>query len=707
MAKVRGFNPIWANFNLDGLIFDDTYYLYVLSNQFPYLPSDEVFLDINGATQAPTPIQYLANGTLPVKLFFTAGTVFRLEFRQNDGTAPPSQSDALIYVVENYTPGESSSGPIPGFSLNSDNQISNPQFPEVSFSSPHTFKGITNTAIEIAPSWQIVVGGTGNLIVTRQSLTSSDEVPTNAPYGLIIQTLGFDSAYLRQRFDENGTIWSQAAVSTSITARTADSIPYKIRVSLQNNAPSAQSVTIDSYTLTTAWQEFVGAATVPESNNTTNPSTAHTELRISLPRSGSVALTSIQLVSQDTPVDLPFEQETVARQKDHLFHYYQNSILLEPKSSLLTGANWSLNPWQFRAPAIATLEDKTAYTADQTIIHQQTAGSQVAIGRGSESKNRPLEIRAVTANNRFAVIEYIDATTARPYWGSKLSALLKARIATTHGTSVKVKARLIYRATLPATLGANEPILAWSGSGDPSFSAGWTAITPKNDPAYTLTSTMANMPFEGMQLPASTSAAMTLGIVLYTVDNMVQTGTADSVQMERCSLVPNEFATDSNVLTFDDNFSRCQFYYEKSYPVTSIPGVDNTANGILLFTQPVQHSSGTFSKDTGYRFQFQINYEQVKRSVPTLVIRSPSAVTANLLQFAIRTGTTTPTPTSGGNPRNIGAVLSPGWTIAYSDQDRVVLQANDVSQVMEITISSPAAQQEIQLHYTADARLAR
>jgi len=36
---IRGANPIWAEFDLEGNLFDDTFYLYVLQNTLPYLPA--------------------------------------------------------------------------------------------------------------------------------------------------------------------------------------------------------------------------------------------------------------------------------------------------------------------------------------------------------------------------------------------------------------------------------------------------------------------------------------------------------------------------------------------------------------------------------------------------------------------------------------------------------------------------------------------
>ena len=59
---VRSFNPIWSLVDLNGVQFDDTFYMWVLENQIPYIPapvyhtngnplgqSDSVFIEWNAA----------------------------------------------------------------------------------------------------------------------------------------------------------------------------------------------------------------------------------------------------------------------------------------------------------------------------------------------------------------------------------------------------------------------------------------------------------------------------------------------------------------------------------------------------------------------------------------------------------------------------------------------------------------------------------
>ena len=123
MSLTRGVNPIWWIPDLVGNPMDDSYYLFVLSNTIPYLPLT-VYHDSSGSIPWSNPIEVLANGTMPVDIYWDEDTVYRLEWRNG-----PTQADTLTYLVENYMPGEGGgSGPTTNSANNTTNQITNPQF---------------------------------------------------------------------------------------------------------------------------------------------------------------------------------------------------------------------------------------------------------------------------------------------------------------------------------------------------------------------------------------------------------------------------------------------------------------------------------------------------------------------------------------------------------------------------------------------------
>jgi len=235
-------------------------------------------------------------------------------------------------------------------------------------------------------------------------------------------------------------------------------------------------------------------------------------------------------------------------------------------------------------------------------------------------------VASVTATNQFAMIQYVDPATIRDGWGKNFSALLKlvAQLQNPAAT-VRLKMKLIWRTSLPSAISQTEPITTWAASGEPVFAAGWTAINSINNRVYSLVNGANSLLFEGFSLPAASSTTMTLGIVVYTVDSMLSSGTPDNILFEKCSLVQNDFAIDTPSLTYDETLRRCQYYYETSFE----PG------GATLTTGPQRVSliSAVYEPQNAYFNQgaatvsafpngFGVQYKVIKRANPTLGIYS-------------------------------------------------------------------------------------
>lgn len=319
---IRGANPIWAEFDLSGKIFDDTFYMYVLQNTIPYVPAT-VYHDPDLNMPWTSPIQFLGNGTLPVDIFFESEVVYRLEFRQNDGISMPSQSDPLIYEVNNYVAGEGGSTPVDTVAFASSNQITNPQFSLINFTSPLSVVSATNPApIQIGPGWFLELAGTGSVTITQVPLNNSNANPSNAPYALRLTLTGWttDSVILRQRFQQNGMLWANKIVSSTITARIEGS-PQSIAANLIDSNSSTLAQVLPLTVVNEAWNEFTGYGELPATTNPNTPPAAYIEYRLSLPSNSDIYLSSIQLVVQELPIRPSFEQDSIERQIDHTYHY--------------------------------------------------------------------------------------------------------------------------------------------------------------------------------------------------------------------------------------------------------------------------------------------------------------------------------------------------------------------------------------------------
>lgn len=590
MPFVRGSNPVWYEFDLSGHIFDDTYYMFVLENTLPYIPST-VYHTPFGTPQT-NPIQFLANGSLPTDIFFDPDKVYRLEFRQG-----PTQSDPLIYLIEDYIPaGNGGNTPQTDVVIPTDNQITNPQFALINFNSPYTITGGSAQTIEIAPGWSLDLTGSGNVTISRVAINSTTPNPTNAPYALRLQLASWTTATLRQRFDQAGMLWANKTVSSSVTARIEGAPQFISAILRDSNNTTLANVLPETTQVNGTYNEYVGHGTLVASTNTDTPPAAYIEYVMTLPVNVDISLTSFQLVASDFELDFNYDQDTIERQIDNTFHYYKNSILLMPKESLAVGWNFAQNAWQSRDTTQSNVANNT-YTADQTIVIQQayvtsTTADNVSVGRGTAAQNYGLKVQAVSATNQFAILNYIAPQSIRPYWGSKVSSIVKlTALKQNSGATLRVKMRLIYRSSLPSAVSQSEPITTWAALAEPTvYAAGWTAIAPTNDPVYNIVNGENTLLFEGFQLPASDNDAMTLGILIYTLNPMIESGTPDYIMFNKSSLVPNDFAIDCNVLTFEQALNQQQFYYCKSFPLSVVPAFNTS---LIFYEFPQTVAAGT------------------------------------------------------------------------------------------------------------------
>lgn len=312
---IRGANPIWSEVDLQGKLFDDTFYLFVLENTIPYIPAT-VYHDPDLNIPWTQPIRFLGNGTLPIDIYFEADTVYRLEFRQG-----PTQQDPLIYEVNNYVAGTGGSTPVDTVAFASSNQVTNPQFALMSVENPVTIGGTNPDPIEIAPGWTLIVAGTGSVTITQVPLNNSNANPSNAPYALQLTMSGWtaDSVILRQRFQQNGMLWANKIVSTTVTSRLNGS-PQSIFANLVDSNNSVLGMVLPLTPINEAWNEYTGYAELPAPTNPNTPPAAYIDYLLHLPSNIDIYLTSFQLVVQELPIQPSFEQDSIDRQIDHTYN---------------------------------------------------------------------------------------------------------------------------------------------------------------------------------------------------------------------------------------------------------------------------------------------------------------------------------------------------------------------------------------------------
>lgn len=565
-------------------------------------------------SQRLTPKQvYQITGTSPNYSFISLGAVLTLglagEFVDQDGDpvvpyAYPYDVDGnldLYYVtvessggvpqfVRQAVPYVDTSAIPPSERASTSNELANPQFVEVNFPAGTTTLTVTGsgTVTKVAPDWDIISSGSGTIELERLEPTSAG-VPTNPPYALRINAssgLGA-SVTLRQRLTNTPSIFRGGFASGSLTAAVISGGSSFITMTYApSTGTSTEVITSTSIPTDGAYHIIAANAEIPDQANPA-ASTGYIDINITIPTSRNIAITSLQIVGTAFSINLPFDEETAARQKDHLFHYYENAVVRQPKESILAGWNFPLNPWHY-FPTTSTNVTDNKYTADQTIIIQQNyvdtnVGNNVAVGRSSVATGYNFEVTAVTATNKFMALQYIDPALMRPYWGRIMSSMVRASIVTTHGTTAKFKVRLMYKAGLPAIISRTVPVSSWANTDDsiPTVSGdGWTYITPINDPTYTLTADLQNFSFDGFVLPAASSSSQTLGIAFIMMNNMNQTATADKIFIQNISLVRNDFAIETDAETYDQALRKCQYYFEYSWDQESAVGLVTSIGAI-------------------------------------------------------------------------------------------------------------------------------
>lgn len=325
MSLTRGVNPIWWIPDLVGNPMDDSYYLFVLSNTIPYLPLT-VYHDSAGSVPWSNPIEVLANGTMPIDIYWDEDTVYRLEWRNG-----PTQDATLTYLVENYVPGEGGGvGPVAESANSTTNQITNPQFAKVNFTG--SFTSTASTLTDIAPGWNIVTTGVGpgSITVTQLEIDGDSGDTTNPSYALQIQSSGWETVGIEQIFEENGALWSSgpndstiSGVALEISAyRSAGTAPPLTGFITYTGSSTVDTTIFTVAAINSAPNSYGGASALPVSVNTDGPDTAKTRVTFSWTTNNTVVVTSVQLIGQqgENIAEVAYQQETIERQIDHFYH---------------------------------------------------------------------------------------------------------------------------------------------------------------------------------------------------------------------------------------------------------------------------------------------------------------------------------------------------------------------------------------------------
>jgi hypothetical protein len=690
MSYIRGSNPIWSLVDLTGHQFDDTFYMFVLQNTLPYLDAP-TWQDPNGSVNWSNPIQFLANGTLPTNIYFDSNTVYRLEFRQGN-----SQSDPLIYLIENYVPG-SSGGITPiDNSTTTDNQITNPQFALINFVNPLVLTSISTQSINVAPGWFLDLTGSGNATITQIALNNSGANPTNAPYALRIQLSGsWSAAILRQRFFQNGMLWANSFVASSITAL-SNNAPQSISAQLVDSASNILGIVLESTPLNGTFNEYTDNAQLGPTLNTATPPAAYIDYQLLLPFPNSdITVTSVQLISSASDVEPIYEQTSIPRQISLVYHDDRNNLFFKPIPSYLIGWDFPLNPFQYGTTVNpqGLGVNSSYYGADQTILFQSVNNGITMTQPSTGVGNLVLTAAATT---QMAIIQYLSAPEMEEILNAaavfKLSSM--ARVGSTVAQNLTIS--LWWTDDSSVVFSSDQSFVkGLDANGHPNSVGGnWKEITRGSLGSAQFTTstglTMANYGFNNFSDSSAYLTGKYFAIVVGT--NTIVSGNA--VVFESVSLVPGQIPTIPAPMSASQVLSQCQYYYE-------LTGTSGTANAIFSPLSPITLSTVLGGLANAYAQPFSFTFNTTKRVIPGVTFYSIAGSGSNVSAYIFY------------NVSNVFTIVGPTdkivstwWSIVVGTKG-VSAQPINLGIVIQGTgtTSTIYGTGGIRYHYVADARL--
>lgn len=214
--------------------------------------------------------------------------------------------------------------------VDTENQVSNPQFAQVLFVTPSVTYNVTgsDTVTPIAPDWVLITSGTGTVTVTQNPIS---ELPLdgNPPFTLGISSTGLSPSFitLRQRYQGSPRLLLNSFVNGSILVKSAIgvAVPFTMEWhALSGNVDniftifdSVNSESDASYSTITRTIELASDT----ASGVVSPA-GYSELQISFSAGTNVEISNVQLMGVEAQSsEVQFLQESYARQIDHLYHY--------------------------------------------------------------------------------------------------------------------------------------------------------------------------------------------------------------------------------------------------------------------------------------------------------------------------------------------------------------------------------------------------
>ncbi len=512
-----------------------------------------------------------------------------------------------------------------GGSVGFSNQLTNPQFAEILFSSSIplviTVSGSGVTSVDIAPGWTINIThtGSGTVTLTQTPVTGSSAYPYNPPYVLTIVSSGSITQLTITQTLSHNPDWAAPQI-TGVMGYLSGSILLGsgTGVSLQY-APSAGNTTQTILTATNTTGAFVqetGTIQLEAANNPQTGAVGYDTIIINLSNAvGTSVISNVQIIPLTTNTDgVQYDQTPVNRQFDQMFNYYNPRLQAKPIPSYLIGWDFALNPAQLGDTLAAQSigANKSYYPGwDQTILYQAT-DSGIATSRGV---NGELVLTA-SATGQMAVIQYLDGFAVNELLNGRLSVNIAAKTSKLSGYSATVSLWYTDGTALPdVSAGNNDSIvMGLTASGYPATfnqpTGGTWSPVPRSGLGNT-TGATGGSDAQFIIRPNSTTNFNDYGFSGWDMEGIAATGTAtffaivvgtasitsaDTISFGSISLVPGDIPTRPAPKSRDEVQSQCRYYYQKSFPGSVIPTTNaGLQTGEYYFNSNNSINGGTYA----------------------------------------------------------------------------------------------------------------
>lgn len=585
------------------------------------------------------------------------------------------------------------------------NQLSNPQFVQVNFNADETlvvsFTGADTETIDLAPNWSLEIThtGSGTVEVTRTAISGISQYPTNPPFELsFLAGTNITSLKLIQRLNQNPNIWAPAtgatngfvafnAVLAELSAITVDYAP---------STGAAQEI-FNANNTSGLYAQFSVTTQLEAASNTNTGEDGFIDIVVNLAPTGTTTLTSLQIVSLENEVlGIDYEQATVNRQLDQLFHYYNPLLQAKQVDSYLVGWDFPVNPAQIRGETVATLSggaNSSHYIWDQTLVYQ-TLADTASTSRTSEGYFRLTS----TKTAQVAIVQYVDQPTARQLLSQPFAVNVSAA-SSIDGLVGNVSVFYTSGGTLPNAASSLSLVSGISATGKPTAGNGtWTEVPRRNlgDANFALTTSITDTGFKGWDMNNSADIATANFVAI--VVGFAEFNSADTITINSVSLVPGEIPCRPAPKTADEVIMQCRRFYEKSYLANVVAG---TVTPVGVQIAPMASTLRDVNNNVSViQAGFTINYRTPKRvNAPIVTIYSDVSGATGQVRSYIRYG--------ADNDSATIAITS--WTLTGASANSVSYAPSAGGHELGPSVTAAAdnipASAWIQYHYLIDARL--